>query len=374
MRVLGIASYGNLGGSQVRLATFLEHRPAHVDPEVLLVTDGALRSHLEERGIPTLVARGYEGKPTLARALRFTRSLSAHLARRRPDVVWAMAAKAALLAAPACRLHGVPLVWHRVDFSFGPALALPLAAASSGVVAPSRALLDPLGPLRSLRVLGKVDPPLRLGDVTARPDPERPVIGTLARLVPYKGHHHIIRAAALLSEEFPTLRVVLAGDDAPEYPAYRDELNALAGELGIADRVDMPGFVEPAGVLERLSVFVNATYRDEEGFGLEGLSGAMLEASWAGVPVVAARGGGTAEGMEDGLTGTLVKRPDPELLAGAIGPYLRDPERAAAAGAAGRELARRRFAPEAASARLFELLESVARPQPAPSRAESTSE
>jgi glycosyltransferase involved in cell wall biosynthesis len=109
-------------------------------------------------------------------------------------------------------------------------------------------------------------------------------------------------------------------------------------------------------VLRRLSVFVNATYRDDEGFGLEGLSGAMLEASWAGVPVVATGGGGTAEGLVDGETGTLVPEADPRAIAAAVAPYLRDPALAARAGAAGMELARTRCAPGPAARRLFDLL------------------
>jgi glycosyltransferase involved in cell wall biosynthesis len=187
------------------------------------------------------------------------------------------------------------------------------------------------------------------------------VIGTLGRLVPYKGHHHLVRAAALLSDDFPGLRVVLAGVPEPQYPGYRESLVDLGRELGLGDRLELPGFVPPADVLERLSVFVNATFRDEEGFGFEGLSGAMLEASWAGIPVVATLGGGTAEGVADGQTGTLVAQADPQLLADAIRPYLIDPELAARTGDAGARFARERFAPPVVAARLFELLAVAAR-------------
>jgi glycosyltransferase involved in cell wall biosynthesis len=179
--------------------------------------------------------------------------------------------------------------------------------------------------------------------------------------VPYKGHHLIIEAAARLRPRFPGLRVVLAGSPASEYPDYPGRLEALARELGVGDAVEMPGFVPTAEVLTRLSVYVNATFRDEEGFGLEGLSGAMLEASWVGLPVVATRGGGTAEGLVEGETGTLVDSPTADALAEAVGRYLEDPELSARTGAAGRGFAQERFAPERASARLFELLAEVAR-------------
>jgi phosphatidylinositol alpha-1,6-mannosyltransferase len=114
-------------------------------------------------------------------------------------------------------------------------------------------------------------------------------------------------------------------------------------------------------LLPTLDVLVNATHRDRQGFGLEGLSGAMLEASWVGVPVVATDGGGTAEGLVDGVTGTLVASPEPERLAAAIAPYLRDRELNERIGEAGRAFAREHCDPARASTRLFGLLRGVTR-------------
>jgi glycosyltransferase involved in cell wall biosynthesis len=362
MRVLAVSSYGGLGGSELSFAAFLEHRPSEVEARALLVADGGLRQRVAELGIAVAVASGYDGRPTARRLGRFSRSLLALIARDRPEVIWAMGQKGALLAAPAAHRARLPLVWHKVDFSWDSTLAMPVAALCDGVVAVSEAAAEALGPLRAARLLGVVGPPVTLAPaLAAHPDPARPAIGTLGRLVPYKGHHHILAAAALLAPEFPELRVVLAGPPAGEYPGYPRELERRAAELGLAERVELPSFVPAPEVLERLSVFVNATFRDEQGFGLEGLSGAMLEASWVGVPVVATRGGGTAEGMIDGETGTLVESPTAAALAAAIAPYLRDPELAARTGAAGRRFARERFAPAAASRRLFELIGSVVR-------------
>jgi glycosyltransferase involved in cell wall biosynthesis len=360
VRVLVVSSYGGLGGAELATATFVEHRPPGFDVEALLVSPGPLAERLDDLGVPTWAASGYEGRPGPREPVRFSRGLRRLLRSRRPDVVWAVGQKAALLSVAGARAEGVPIVWHKVDFSWDSVLPVPLAAAVDGVITVSDAVAVALGPMRGVRHLGVVGPPLALPrDLRAEPAGGEPAIGTLARLVPYKGQDRIVRAAALLAPEFPSLRVVLAGTPEPQYPDYPDRLRALAHETGLGERVEMPGFVRPVDVLPRLTVFVNATYRDEEGFGLEGLSGAMLEASWAGVPVVATRAGGTAEGVLDGRTGTLVDEADPELLARAIAPYLRDPELAAATGRAGMEFARASFAPETASKRLFELLASA---------------
>jgi len=302
--------------------------------------------------------------------VRFTRGLRRTLRRTRPDVVWACGIKAALLAAAACRAERVPIVWHKVDASWDHTLAIPVGAAVDGVVTVSSAVAEALGPLRARRMLGVVGVPITLPDeLAADPDPAHPVIGTLARFVPYKGLHHMVAAAAILREEFPTLRLLLAGADAAEYPRYRVDLEEQAAAAGIADAVELPGFVADVGsLLTRFSVFLSATYRDEQGFGLEGLGAAALEASWVGVPVVAARGGGITEAVEDGVTGTLVDAPEPAALAAAVAPYLRDPELHARVGQAGRAFARRRYSPEASSSALFSALARAAARRRPPSR------
>jgi hypothetical protein len=356
VKVLAISSYGGVGGSELATVDMIDHRPAGVDVQALLVSGGALERLLT---VPTRVARGFDGRPGPRDAARFSRSLVPLLREARPDVVWTIGSKATLLSAAACRATGVPLVWHKVDFAWDRQLAIPLAAAASGVTAVSDALVEALGPLRSSRYLGRVTPPLRIQrEVVPRRDPERPVIGTLARLAPFKGVHHMIRATALLAEEFPGVRFVAAGGAAPEYPDYPASLERLAAELGIEDRVDLLGHVEDvASVYERLSVFLSATYRDEHGFGLEGLGAGILEASWARVPVVVTRAGGSVEAIEDGVTGTLVEVSEPAALAEAIAPYLRDAELAERTGAAGREYAiKRGIEPTSASRRMFDLL------------------
>jgi glycosyltransferase involved in cell wall biosynthesis len=361
MRVLAVSSYGVLGGAELSLAEFIRHRPAGVDVAVLLVEDGPLRARLARQEVRCWVARGYDGRPSPMQSIRFTRSLLRVLEREQAEVVWAIGLKAAYLAAPACRIAHVPLVWHKVDFSLDAAIALPLAAAVNGVVSVSNAVAVALRWLRSRRLLAVIGPPIRLpAELHVAPRQSPPTIGTLGTLAPIKGQRHIIEAAALLSDEFPELRVLLAGAPSAHYQDYPDELRRVAERAGVADRVEFTGFIDDvAGALERLTVFVNATCRGDRGFGREGLSGAMLEASWAGLPVVATRGGGSTEGMRDGQTGTLVDPDDPPALARAITPYLRDYELAKRTGEAGRRFAREHFRPETLSARMFQVLEEI---------------
>ena len=363
MRVLAVSSSGRLGGAELSLLEFLRHRPDDVHALALVIGDGQLRERLAAEGIESWVARGLDGRPAPKDVTRFTRSLIGLLGQIKPDVVLAVGIKAASLAMPAARISRAPIVWQKVDFSHDASLARPLGAAVNGVISVSEAAANALGPVRRRRLIRVVGPPIRLPDRPYRAaDAGQPAIGTLAALTPYKGQQHIIEAAALLSEEFPQLRTVLAGGTLDEHPGYLEELKQLADGLGIAHCVEFTGFVEDvSNVLARLSVYVSATYRDARGFGLEGMSGAMLEASWVGLPVVATRGGGTPEGLQDGITGTLVDPVDPIGLARAIARYLREPELARSTGEAGRRFTRERFSPEVSSAQLFAALRRVAR-------------
>jgi glycosyltransferase involved in cell wall biosynthesis len=362
VRVLAVSSYGALGGGELSLAEFLVHRPPDIEATALLVEDGPLRARLERQGVPTWAAHGYDGRPSPLRSGRFTRALLRLFESTDPDVVWATGLKAAYMAVSACRLARVPVVWHKIDFSLDAVLTRPLAAAVNGVVSVSEAVADAMGPaLRRRRLLAVVGPPVRLPlDLRVVPNGREPTIGTLATLTPIKGQRHIVEAAGILSGEFPGLRVVLAGGASPDYPDYPDELRRLADGLDMGERLELTGFVDDVSeILGRLTVFVNATYRDERGFGREGLSGAMLEASWAGLPVVATRGGGTPEGLLDGATGTLVEPADPAGIARAVAPYLRDGALARVTGEAGRLFTRERFAPDVAARRLFHAIGEV---------------
>jgi glycosyltransferase involved in cell wall biosynthesis len=364
VKVLAVSSYGVLGGGELSMAEFLAHRPTDVEALGLLVEDGPLRDRLSDLGVETWSARGYDGRPSPTHVARFTRSLLRLLSDAAPDVVWATGLKAAFLSAPACRIAHIPIVWHKIDFSLDSVLARPLAAAVDGVISVSEAAAQALGPLlRRRKLLAVVGPPVRLAPgLHLAPNESTPTIGTVATLTPIKGQRHIIEAAARLSSEFADLRVVLAGSPSIDHPAYAPELHRLAEQLGVAERVHFAGFVsDVTQVLAEMTVFVNATCRDELGFGWEGLSGAMLEASWAGLPVVATRGGGTPEGLLDGVTGTLAAPEDPADLARAIAPYLREPALARAAGEAGRAFTRERFAPAVGAERLFRALAEISR-------------
>jgi glycosyltransferase involved in cell wall biosynthesis len=134
-----------------------------------------------------------------------------------------------------------------------------------------------------------------------------------ARLDPLKGHEFLFEAA----RELGGVQVVLVGDG-PE----RLRLQALAHELGIAERVAFLGFREDVPrLLESADVVVLPSLA-------EGLPLAALEAMAAGTPLVATAIGGTDEAVVDGVTGLLVPPGDASALAAAVNRVLKEPEEA----------------------------------------------
>lgn len=65
-------------------------------------------------------------------------------------------------------------------------------------------------------------------------DPDEVLVGVIARLDPVKDHATFLRAAAQVLETAPRARFLISGEDCN---VTREELQALAGELGMRERV-----------------------------------------------------------------------------------------------------------------------------------------
>jgi len=126
-------------------------------------------------------------------------------------------------------------------------------------------------------------------------------VGRLARV---KDYPTLLRAFTNLPGK-PTLLIAGSGPD-------EQKLLTLATELNIASRVHFAGF----------QADIQALLAEADGFVLsslwEGLPISVLEASAAGLPVVATDGAGTSEALIPGITGLLVPVGDSNALASAM--------------------------------------------------------
>jgi glycosyltransferase involved in cell wall biosynthesis len=195
--------------------------------------------------------------------------------------------------------------------------------------------------------------------------PEGPVrVLCVASFEEYKGHRYLLEALAG-DPQLARMRLELVGGGSLE-----DEMRALAGRLGLSERVSFLGMrseAQVAALLDEADVFVLASVVAHNGQ-MEGLPVALIEAMAAGIPVVATRLSGIPELVEDGVTGLLARPGDAEDLARRLRELLSDPAAARMRSVAGRELVEREFTLARSIARLRELFGALAPPSP-PGRA-----
>lgn len=135
-----------------------------------------------------------------------------------------------------------------------------------------------------------------------------------------KGPQVIIRAMKLLRKmhDVPDLHLDLFGEGSSRFKHY---LHNEIEEAGLEDNVTFQGFVpweRLVEVMHRSDVFIFSSIWDEP-FAIT-----PLQAMGCGLPVVAARAGGTAEGFVDGETALLVPPNDAEAMADAVARLVRD--------------------------------------------------
>jgi glycosyltransferase involved in cell wall biosynthesis len=166
-----------------------------------------------------------------------------------------------------------------------------------------------------------------------------------------KGMDIGLRVFAAAAGDFPDARMLIVGDG-----EEAGTLRALAGALGVAERVVFTGAVsneEMALQLKAGDLFLNTTVR------AEGLSIVTVEAMACGLPVIVSRGGGTESTAEDGVSGVFVTPGDAGEAAEALRELFGDPERARAMGEAARARACARFGMQTMLEGYFSLTERV---------------
>jgi glycosyltransferase involved in cell wall biosynthesis len=192
----------------------------------------------------------------------------------------------------------------------------------------------------------RAKPPAGAAELAARP----PTILALGRLVAGKDFATLIRAFAMLRR--PHCRLVIHGEG-PE----RAALLRLARELGVAARIELPGYItDPWNAYTEAACHVLCS--QSEAFG-----NVVVEALASGLPVVATDCGGPVEILDRGRYGEIVAVGQPAQLAAAIERALERP------GDPGSRAARaREFAADAIAGQYLALFEGVLACKPAIAR------
>jgi glycosyltransferase involved in cell wall biosynthesis len=166
--------------------------------------------------------------------------------------------------------------------------------------------------------------------------PNTLVAGVVAQLIKRKGHHLLLQALQQLSAQRrlkPGALTVLCFGQGPE----REALERQSAELGLGDSVRFVGFRDDLPRwMGNLDFLIHPAL-------MEGLGVSLLQASSAGVPVIASRAGGMPEAVRDGENGLLVPPGDVAALADAIETLCADADLRRRLSTGGRALIAREF-------------------------------
>lgn len=342
-----------------------------LDPEryralVVLAAEGELAGELRRVGVEVQVRRlavirrelvSARGLAGLARAWASDTRALARLARERGVAIVHSNTSVTLGGAPAAARARVPHVWHVREIYEGRSRLWPLhrrlLRTAAALPCVSRAARLPLGTGVGLVVPDgvalEVAPASEAQRQAAREalgvGPDQFACAVVGRVSDWKGQDVLVRALAEArrgggGSPLAGAVALVAGEPWGGVGERRQELLALALELGVGERVRWLGFRgDVASVYAAADVVAVPSVRPDP------LPNAALEAAAAGCCVVASEIGGLPEILTDGRTGVLVAPGDAGALAEALGELAGDPGRRERLGRAAARDVRERFAP-----------------------------
>ena len=345
-QVLFVSYTAVLGGGELCLLDFAH---AYRDTsQVLLLTDGILKTRLEDLGVKVevlpssrsladvKVSSGLASLKSIGDLLRLGKQVAQKS--QNFDLIHANNQKGFVVAAIARLFGGVPVVWHLHDIltadifsSTNRKIAVTLANwfATRVIVnsqATGEAFIAAGGNSRLLRTVhngfdSEIFDRLEDDQTSLRQELgipcDRPLIGMFSRLSYWKGQHILLEAASKLTD----VHVLLVGDALFGEAEYTEKLKNIAAQPSLQNRVHWLGFRQDIPQLMKACDAIAHCSTAPEPFGR-----VIVEAQLAKRPAIATIGGGTSEIIEDGVTGLLIPPNDSDLLAEAIAKIFSDRE------------------------------------------------
>lgn len=268
------------------------------------------------------------------------------LVKLRPDLVVTKGLAAHFFAAWAARRLGIPVLWHLQD-RISPGLfkihqrilARAARRLPDWIVADGTPIADQLPSAVRPRV-SVVANGIETGAYRQVGDAEQvraefgipsdaEVIGSIGRLTPWKGQHHLLGAFARLVADHPGLYLLLIGAPVFDNNAYQCRLQKMVQDAGLLKRVIFTGFRDDLPrLLAAIDVFAYTSVEKDTN------PLALIAAMAAGKPIAAFDLDDVAATLGQGAAGRLVPLGDEAALADALAALLQQPALRRSLGAA----------------------------------------
>jgi glycosyltransferase involved in cell wall biosynthesis len=182
------------------------------------------------------------------------------------------------------------------------------------------------------------------------------VVGNVARLVPFKGHHSLLEAVAQVRRQVPNILFPIIGDG-----ELADVLQSHAARLGIEPVVKFLGFQDQ---LQEWYPAFDVYSHSSLDMASEMFPIAILRALASGLPVVCTDVGGIAAMVEHGKSGFLVKAGDSAGLGNGLVTVLQDPKLRASMGKASFKIFTEKYTASRMAERVEKVYERTLRAEP----------
>jgi glycosyltransferase involved in cell wall biosynthesis len=333
MKIVWISHSQKLGGAE---RCFWEAAKGLVSTgheiHALLPSPGDLDDHLKQIGLCISYipyawwVRSGDQQPTLHSKLRMAAShlraasrISKLLRLSKPDLVVSNTL-ATPVGALAAKWMNVPHIWYihefgkedqNLAFDFGESFSLfILNKLSDGIIVNSRAVLRKFQRLLPLRKLNLVYYAIEVptnSEGGHNVDHKQFNLMLVGQIAPGKRQEDAIRAVSILAKRGLEVKLTMMGSE--HHPEYRTYLDRLARQLGVEGLVAYISFVcNPFSYIATADVVLMCSQ-------MEAFGRVTVEAMKLGKAVVGGNSGGTAELIQDGLTGFLYRTGDAEDLA-----------------------------------------------------------
>lgn len=374
MYVANIIEEGKLGGPQVRMCVVAKALQEQVDTVIVMPKESseAFRERCNAFGVPYItlpITRITKEWRVAVRYVLFSLfevlQLAWILKREKFDLVHASGGSWQFKGVLAAKMVGIPVVWHLNDTSM-PGFIRHLFSvisrfADGFIFASERSRIYYGDMVRWSRPELVIPAPVDLVqfDPTAESISDEatiagfgnaPIIGAVANVVPVKGLETLIRAATLVRQKYPDLRVAVVGAVYANQRRYGEHLAQIAAAQGLS--VDWLGArSDVRSLLRRFDVYVCSSVAESSPV-------SVWEAMAMARPIVSTDVGDVARHVGDGEGGFIVPVGDAEAMAERIGRLLDDKSLRAGMGRVAREAAKA-LAPEAVAADTLEIYERV---------------
>jgi len=334
MKILYIITKSNWGGAQRHVFDLaVESKKRGHNVIVALGGAGILYDRLQKEGISTATI----GK--MGRDMKITddvfslRDISKIIKKERPDVLHLHSPKAAGLGSFTGRVWGIKKIiytvhgwaWNEdrsllqksiiaffswITMLFSTDIILlskkEFEQTRTFPIIENRLRLIPLG-ISSPKFLTQKDARGFIEEKVGEPILKRIVIGTIAELHKNKGYIYAIEAMEKIVSVFPTILYFIIGDG-----EEKNHLTSIIKEKGLEKNIILSGYVDEASkYLKGFSIFLLPSVK-------EGLPYTIIEAGYAGLPVISTVVGGIPEIIDDMKSGIIIQSKKPNEIAHSI--------------------------------------------------------